>query len=168
VTHKLVIGVEADLIRNIHGIAELAGLDGDELGCSAKSLKPGGLINSGYKRMGNVKFSLVVLKTRQVESLRRFYGSLGIEFAEEQHGTGPVHFAGRVGDVVLELYPLPEGNTSADSTTRLGFTVEKLDDVVQTLQTVKALVVTEPQMTTWGFRAVVRDPDGRAVELYQR
>jgi hypothetical protein len=32
VTHKLVIGAEADLIRNIHGIAEIAGLDEDELG----------------------------------------------------------------------------------------------------------------------------------------
>jgi hypothetical protein len=31
-THKLFIGTEADLIRNIHGIAEVAGLDGDELG----------------------------------------------------------------------------------------------------------------------------------------
>ena len=37
-----------------------------------------------------------------------FYGSLGIEFTEEQHGTGPVHFAGRVGEVALEVYPLPE------------------------------------------------------------
>src|ERR1039457_1845938 len=32
VTHKLVIGAEADLIQNIHGIAAIAGLDGDELG----------------------------------------------------------------------------------------------------------------------------------------
>jgi hypothetical protein len=32
VTHKLVIGAEADLIRNIHGTAEVAGLDGDEIG----------------------------------------------------------------------------------------------------------------------------------------
>jgi hypothetical protein len=32
VTHKLFIGAEADLIRNIHGIATVAGLDGDELG----------------------------------------------------------------------------------------------------------------------------------------
>ncbi len=31
-THNLMIGAEADLIRNIHGIAEVAGLDGDELG----------------------------------------------------------------------------------------------------------------------------------------
>ena len=32
VAHKLVIGAEADLIQNIHGIAEVAGLDGDKLG----------------------------------------------------------------------------------------------------------------------------------------
>jgi len=31
-THKLFSGAEADLIRTIHGIAEVAGLDGDELG----------------------------------------------------------------------------------------------------------------------------------------
>ena len=29
---KLFIGAEADLIRNIHGIAEVAELDGDEIG----------------------------------------------------------------------------------------------------------------------------------------
>jgi hypothetical protein len=31
-THTILIGAEADLIRNIHGVAEVAGLDGDELG----------------------------------------------------------------------------------------------------------------------------------------
>ena len=29
---NLFIGAEADLIRNIHGVAEVAGLDGDEVG----------------------------------------------------------------------------------------------------------------------------------------
>jgi hypothetical protein len=32
VRHELFIGAEADLIQNVHGIAEVAGLDGDELG----------------------------------------------------------------------------------------------------------------------------------------
>ena len=32
VTHKLMLGAEEDLIRNIHGIAKMAALDGDELG----------------------------------------------------------------------------------------------------------------------------------------
>ncbi|MHB9046791.1 MAG: hypothetical protein ACYC35_12690 [Pirellulales bacterium] len=32
VTHKLFLGAEEDLIRNVHGIAKTADLDGDELG----------------------------------------------------------------------------------------------------------------------------------------
>ncbi len=31
-TFKAFLGAEADLIRNVHGIAEMAGLDGDEVG----------------------------------------------------------------------------------------------------------------------------------------
>ncbi|MCC7420216.1 MAG: VOC family protein [Planctomycetaceae bacterium] len=112
--------------------------------------------------------SLAVLKTRQVNALRKFYGSLGIEFAEEQHGKGPVHFAGQVGSVVLEVYPLPDDGTPADSSTRLGFTVARLAEVVEALKALDTPVVTEPQATQWGLRALVRDPDGRAVELYQR
>lgn len=118
--------------------------------------------------MGNVTLSLVVLKTRQVDALQKFYGSLGIELAQEQHGKGPVHFAGRLGDVVLEIYPLPEDGTPVDATTRLGFVVARLVEVVEALSALHTLVVTEPQTTEWGFRSVVRDPDGRAVELYQR
>jgi hypothetical protein len=118
--------------------------------------------------MKSVTLSLVVLKTRQVDAVRRFYGSFCIGLAEEQHGKGPVHFAGRAGEVVLEVYPLPEDGTPADRTTRLGFVVARVAQVVQALQAVGTPVVTEPQATQWGYRAVVRDPDGRAVELYQR
>lgn len=118
--------------------------------------------------MGNVTLLLVVLKTRQVDALQKFYGSLGIELAQEQHGKGPIHFAGQIGDAVLEVYPLAEDDIPADGTTRLGFAVEKVTEVVQTLQAFGTPVVTEPKATPWGFRAVVRDPDGRAVELYQR
>jgi hypothetical protein len=115
--------------------------------------------------MGNAMLSLVVLKTRQVDVVRRFYGSLGIELAEEQHGKGPVHFAGQAGDVVLEVYPLSEGSTPADATTRLGFVVTGLAEVVRALKVLDTPIITEPQATQRGVRALVRDPDGRAVEL---
>jgi len=65
--------------------------------------------------MADVSFTLLVLKTRQVEQLRLFYQTPGIELAEEQHGKGPVHFAGRVGGVVIEVYPLPDHGTPVDS-----------------------------------------------------
>jgi lactoylglutathione lyase len=117
--------------------------------------------------MAGVLLRLLVLKTRQLDALRAFYGALGIELVEEKHGQGPIHYAGRLGDVVLEVYPLPEAH-SADATTRLGFAVERLTEVVDTLQTLGAVIVTQPQETAWGRRALVRDPDGRAIELYQR
>ncbi len=72
--------------------------------------------------MASVSLKLLVLKTPQVDKLRAFYQALGIELAEEKHGTGPVHYAGTVGDAVLEVYPLPDAGT-ADTTTRLGFAV---------------------------------------------
>jgi lactoylglutathione lyase len=111
--------------------------------------------------------SLLVLKTHQLEALRRFYGTLGIEFVEERHGQGPLHFAGCAGDTVLEIYPLPD-NTPADTSTRLGFAVPDLAVIVGTLTALGTPVIAEPGMSAWGLRAVVRDPDGRAVELTQK
>jgi len=118
--------------------------------------------------MANLLLSLLVLKTRQVEKMRAFYWALGIDLAEEQHAKGPVHYAGRLGDVVLEVYPLPDDGTLTDTTTRLGFTVEKLALAVERLQTLGIAVPAKAQATEWGHRVVVRDPDGRAVELYER
>jgi catechol 2,3-dioxygenase-like lactoylglutathione lyase family enzyme len=118
--------------------------------------------------VAKVSLSLLVLKTRQVDDLRRFYGRLGIDFAEERHGRGPVHYARRVGDIVLEIYPLAGDDVPVDATTRLGFNVEDLSEVVQAMRSSGAAIVNEPEKNERGARAVVRDPDGRSVELYQR
>jgi lactoylglutathione lyase len=118
--------------------------------------------------MAEVLLTLLVLKTRQVEHLRRFYQTLGIALAQEQHGKGPIHFAGRAGDVLIEVYPLPDDGSPVDSSTRLGFGVENVVEVIQTLEAIGTKVVTPPRETAWGLQAVVRDPDGRSVELTQR
>jgi predicted enzyme related to lactoylglutathione lyase len=118
--------------------------------------------------MAEISLTLLVLKTRQVERLRSFYKALGIELAEEQHGIGPIHYAGRVGELVLELYPLPDDGGGVDTTTRLGFSVENLPGTIEATQAAGAPAISQPQDTPWGLRAVVRDPDGRAIELYQR
>ena len=104
---------------------------------------------------------LIVLKTAQVESLRDFYARIGFRFVEEQHGKGPVHFSTSLGDGVLEIYPLPVGAVG-DSTTRVGFGVADLASVLEELG-----AECDPKQTNWGLRAVVRDPDGRSVELYE-
>lgn len=117
--------------------------------------------------MRHVSLSLLVLKTADVPALVGFYRALGVAFAEERHGGGPGHFAGEIGDVVFEIYPLP-GDVSADATTRLGFTVDDLAGLLDRLHALGVPAVSPPRATPWGLRAVVRDPDGRAVELVQR
>lgn len=114
----------------------------------------------------SISFSLLVIKTHQRERLRVFYETIGITFTEEQHGKGPLHFAGQVGEMVMEIYPLhPDATT--DTTTRLGFHVPSLDVVLEKLVAQGAKVVTAAKETPWGYRAVVLDPDGRSVELCQ-
>jgi predicted enzyme related to lactoylglutathione lyase len=118
--------------------------------------------------MAHVSLTLLVLKTRQVEQLRLFYQTLGVELVPEQHGKGPVHYAGRAGDVVIEVYPLPDDASPVDVSTRLGFAVEDVVVVVRALEGIGARIVRPPKTTAWGLQGVVKDPDGRSVELTQR
>jgi lactoylglutathione lyase len=118
--------------------------------------------------MADVSLSLLVLKTRQVEQLRLFYQTLGVDLVEENHGKGPVHFAGRAGAVVIEVYTLPDDSSPVDSSTRLGFVVENVVEVVRELEGIGTPIVKPPKETPWGLQAVVKDLDGRSVELTQR
>jgi lactoylglutathione lyase len=118
--------------------------------------------------MPDVSLTLLVLKTRQAERLRTFYWTIGIEFTEEQHGKGPLHFAGKVGGVVIEIYPLPHDGTHVDSSTRLGFTVENAAAVIDALKLAGLIVDTPLKQTAWGLQATVDDPDGRFVDICQR
>lgn len=117
--------------------------------------------------MAGPSLKLLVLRTPQVDRLRAFYQALGVELIEERHGSGPLHYVGQIGDATLEIYPLSDEGCSTDTTTRLGFAVERLAEVVQALREAGMVIASEPRQTAWGLRAVVRDPDGRAVELYQ-
>lgn len=58
--------------------------------------------------MASPFLKLLVLKSSQPERLKVFYECLGVHFSKEQHRKGPVHFAGEIGNAVLEVYPLPE------------------------------------------------------------
>jgi len=97
-----------------------------------------------------------------MEELKRFYSSLGARFESERHGNGPEHYAATLSDdLVLEIYPAPDGVTP-DSGLRLGFTVSDIEETLRSLGQNNA-----PRQTQWGLRAIVRDPDGRTVELMQ-
>lgn len=109
-----------------------------------------------------MKVNLLVLRTSHLEELRNFYSSLGAKFQSEKHGSGPHHYAATIGDdLVLELYPLRDG-TTPDIELRLGLEVS---DIAESLRSLGCEI--EPVNTPTGLRAVVYDPDGRAIELLQ-
>jgi lactoylglutathione lyase len=95
---------------------------------------------------------LIVLRANDVEQTVGFYRALGIAFSREQHGDGPIHYAGVVDGVVLELYPATMKRPT--DTTMLGFAVDSLDRLpdANVLSRVPG-------------RVVLEDPDARRVEL---
>src|SRR5258707_9879345 len=109
-----------------------------------------------------MKLNLLVLRTSKLEDLRKFYSALGARFECERHGNGPEHYAATLGnDLVLELYPVLDGSVP-DAGLRLGLSV---DDIGETLRTLGQTATV--RQTQRGLRALVRDPDGRTVEILQ-
>lgn len=115
--------------------------------------------------MNQPKMTLIVIRSSTVSRVVEFYRCLGIDFTEERHETGPLHFAACLGGLVFEVYPA-KNPTDVDRRTRLGFSTSDLSGAMNRLRTLDAEVLQQPSHSTWGVRAVVRDPDGRTVELY--
>ncbi len=104
--------------------------------------------------------NLLVLRCKNLEASREFYEMLGFQFVEERHGKGPLHFASQDAGFVFELYPLLPHE--AAGTTRLGFTISGLEQVL-------SQVAVEDRHGFGGKQVhIVRDPDGRKVELSQK
>lgn len=61
-----------------------------------------------------------------------------------------------------------EPPAEVDASTRLGFRVADVRSVVAVLRSAGTPIIVEPKTGPWGMRAVVRDPDGRPVELFGR
>lgn len=116
--------------------------------------------------MTSPRLNLLVIRSLEPSKAVAFYEAIGLHFQGEQHGKGPVHWAAENDGVVVEIYPA-ESAGEVDRTTRLGFNVEDALSVVAKLREQDVEVVSDLKQTQWGLRAVVKDPDGRSVELVQ-
>ena len=107
---------------------------------------------------------LLVLRTHRLDELKQFYETLGIKFVAEQHGKGPAHWVGAVGSAVLELYPLSKGAPDPDKSVRLGFAVPNLGNIATELGSTGIRIGPSERNSP---AVVIKDPDGRTVELTQ-
>jgi lactoylglutathione lyase len=112
-----------------------------------------------------MRINLVVLKTLRPTDLADFYGQIGVRFELHRHGTGPLHYAATLDNIVFEIYPLPKDKEKSDDTLRLGFTVDNLDDLLLKLRSVGGKIVKDANVTEWGYVAIIEDLDGRRIEL---
>ncbi len=100
--------------------------------------------------------------------LAAFYTLLGLAFDHHKHGNSPYHYSATIGSTTLEIYPLAKGQTEADKDLRLGFAVNGFETTIQLLKEKEISFLSEPMQTDYGFMAIVKDPDGRKVELYKK
>lgn len=110
--------------------------------------------------------SLLVLRSAAPERLATFYTHLGITFEKHRHGSGPEHFSAGLNGLVLEIYPLKEGEPGS-SGLRIGFAVEDVAQMFASWAEAGGKAVSPPKMSEWGLRAVLDDPEGHRIELTQ-
>lgn len=120
-----------------------------------------------------VEFASLVLFSSRVRQTADFYRALGIDLADEDHGDGSPHAATDLGGVHFAVLDAeaPSDRTPAwraAGSSFPGIYVESLDQTLTTLAKLGAPLLLAHQPRSWGCRAVVKDPDGRAVEINQR
>jgi len=114
--------------------------------------------------VGEIELNLVVIRSADIDRAVAFYRLLGLEFDKHRHGKGAEHFACESGQAVFEIYPRRDA-TDATASTRIGFRVAGVDQLLERLEAAGATVISAAQDSPWGRRAVVTDPDGHRVEL---
>ncbi|WP_456311645.1 VOC family protein [Pseudomonas shirazensis] len=111
---------------------------------------------------------LLVLRTGSPEKLVDFYGLFGLKFEYHKHGNSPFHYAASIGATTLEIYPLAKEQSEPDVNLRLGFEVASFKETIQKLKDNNVHFFSEPAITDFGFMAIIADPDGRKIELYDQ
>jgi lactoylglutathione lyase len=107
--------------------------------------------------------NLIVLRCADLDRTREFYESFDLKFERHRHGTGPEHYGAIDGRAaVIELYPAEEGNPA--DRCGVGFGVADLDRTAAALRS-RGFDPGPTEQNPWGETFVVRDPEGRRVEV---
>lgn len=109
----------------------------------------------------------ILLCSEKMEFVKLFYEAIGVTCVQEKHCGGPTHFAFQDSFSAIEIYP-PRSYGSASIVFR--FNVENVDasmNAVADKFSLTDLVIESARDLKTGRKAVLADPDGRVVELFQ-
>jgi predicted enzyme related to lactoylglutathione lyase len=110
---------------------------------------------------------LIVIRTKELERLAKFYEVLGLSLQYHKHGPSPYHYSGNLGETVLELYPLAKTQDEPDKHFRIGIGIKNFEVIVNNLKENGTPFFQDPMDTEFGLMAIVADPDNRKVEIYK-
>jgi uncharacterized glyoxalase superfamily protein PhnB len=120
-----------------------------------------------------VELASLVLFSSRVTQTANFYRALGIDLTAEDHGDGYEHAATDLGGVHFAVLDAEAATDRPPAWREAGSSfpgvyVDSLDATLIALAKRGAPLLLAHQVRPWGCRAVVKDPDGRAVEINQR
>lgn len=111
--------------------------------------------------------NLIVLRSDFPEKLSKFYNcTLNIEFVYHKHGNGPYHYSTEINGLTMEIYKSSKNNKQ-NTSTRIGFKVVDLNDVLERVGGSSGIIITNPTMNEWGYSSVIQDSDGRKIDLVE-
>jgi catechol 2,3-dioxygenase-like lactoylglutathione lyase family enzyme len=118
-----------------------------------------------------VRLGAIVLFTSSLDATVSFYRAIGIDLAKEDHDDGVPHFAAELDGCHFAVFPAT--GTSRSPGLRVpgcsfaGIAVASVRTSVESVRDLGAPVLEDPTPYPWGVRAVVEDPDGRPVEIFE-
>lgn len=116
---------------------------------------------NNLKPKEQIKPSSLVIYTTNLPASLEFYRALGINFQQEQHGKGPIHYAAQFGNFLFEIYP-------GEQPPRIGFTVESVDQSVENLGKQSIIPTTTPKNSTYGKFSTFKDPNNNTIEIREQ
>ncbi|MFK7922429.1 MAG: VOC family protein [Bacteroidia bacterium] len=111
-----------------------------------------------------MNFKLIVIRTKKIEELIRFYEFLGMSFEYHKHGNGPYHYSSVLNELVFEIYP-EVSEINHTTALRLGIELKDVETILEKLKSADQPIVKMPRMTKYGLVSIVEDPDGRKIEI---
>lgn len=111
----------------------------------------------------------IIINTGRTQAMLGFYGRLGLEFTKKQVSKGGECHKAFLGAVELTLYGVKETANKSAPDMQFTFLVPGLEAAVADLVKIDGVqCLMDPTLLPDGNKAILLDPDGRAVELIER
>lgn len=110
----------------------------------------------------------IIINTGHPEAMLQFYTRLGLEFECKQISKGGQCHKAFIGPVELTLYTVKETAGRKSPDLQLTLRIANLDATVEDLNRIDGVqCLMDPTLLPDGKKAILLDPDGRAIELVE-